>query len=245
MVYAFIGTDAKKVTDALEKTLGALRMRAPHASILRIDSEKMGETDIDTLLSSQGLFHPASIIVLDDLLEYANYKTAVIDALPEMALSPHVFLIKEQKVHTPELKKLERHAEKIVRHDAQEIKKDAPPFALADALIAKDKKQLWLRLAQALRVGFSPEELHGILFWGAKNLVLAGAPSPEEVGLNPFVYKKARAAREKFSDEDVEQLLAELAVLPHEARKSGMPLELALERFALSFPQMASRTSSA
>jgi hypothetical protein len=56
--------------------------------------------------------------------------------------------------------------------------------------------------------------LHGTLFWAAKQMVL-----------------KPRGASDSLRGK---KLVAELAALPHEARRSGEDLEYALERFVLS-----------
>jgi hypothetical protein len=59
----------------------------------------------------------------------------------------------------------------------------------------------------------APEAIHGVLFWGAKQALLA-----------------ARGAKDM---ERPKRLVAELAELPHEARRKGFGLEYTLERYIL------------
>ena len=91
-------------------------------------------------------------------------------------------------------------------------------FRLADALRAGNKKALWVGYQRELQHGAAPEALHGVLFWAAKDMVLKSSGSAQ----------KSHA----------KNLIAELATLPHEARRQGEDLEYALERFILS-PELA------
>jgi len=235
MLYVYLGTDTKRTGETLLRATESMRERVPQAHSERFT----GETeflDIAGLLASSGLFHAARIIVLDGVCERAESKQELFSFLKEMGASEHVFFVRERALTAPEMKKIENHAVKVVRYDLPEKKEAAfSMFSVADALLAKDRKELWTRLVLALRAGSEPEELHGILFWGAKNMVLAaGAATPEEAGLHPFVYKKTRAALLKFKEGEVYSLVSELAALPHEARRTVVDLEYALEKFALS-----------
>lgn len=235
MIYVYFGTDTKRTGDALLGAVAKLRARAPDAHVERITDEAE-VLDLDSLLMSVGLFHTARIVILDGIFVHTEHKKEIMARLKELADSEHIFFIREEKLLAPELKKLETHAKALVHHEARVggKKETFNTFSIADALLSKDKRQLWLRLTQALRAGSEPEELHGILFWGAKNLMLAfGSSSVAESGLNPFVYQKARAALPKFTKEEVQKLVADLAELPHVARREGVELEYALELFSL------------
>ena len=236
MLYIYWGSDARKTSDALNAALGKLRARAPHAHMARM-TEEAEALDLESVMSSAGLFHAAQIVILDGVFANAEHKKEVMACLEELARSEHVFFIREEKLTDSDLKKLEPCAKAISRHDlrAAAKKPEGNPFALADALLAKDRKQLWLRLSSALREGSEPEELHGILFWGAKNLALAAfSKDAAEAGMHAFVYGKTRRALGKFTESEVRSLVAELAELPHAARRNGVELEYALELFALS-----------
>lgn len=235
MIYIYWGSDTKRTADALMGAISKLRARAPDAHIERItdDAEQL---DIEFLLASVGLFHSARVVVLDGVFARTEYKKEIMAHLPELAASQHIFFLREQDLTGAEVKKIEKHATKIVRHDVQSaIRNPFNTFALADALLAGDKKKLWLTLLEALRAGHDAIDLHGILFWGAKNLALAASSdSAEEAGMHPFVYTKTRAALGKFSTASIHALVAELAELPHEARRQGVELEYALEYFVIT-----------
>ena len=233
MLYIYYGSDTKKTADAVMSAVEKLRTRAPHASVERVTNE-VENFSLESFLASAGLFHAARVVILDGLFESKEFKEEVFDKLKELAASEHVFFIRETSLTAAEIKKLEKATSKIVSYDVREKKSDEfNTFALSDALLAKDKKKLWVLLGQALRRGVGPEELHGILFWGAKNLLLAGEPSAKEAGMHPFVYKKTQAARAKFKPGEAESLVATLAELPHKSRRAGVELEYALEEFVL------------
>ena len=64
---------------------------------------------------------------------------------------------------------------------------------------------------QEIAKGGAPEAIHGVLFWGAKDAFLKSGGT----------------------DARIRQLVADLAALPHEARRRGEDMEYALERFIL------------
>jgi hypothetical protein len=105
---------------------------------------------------------------------------------------------------------LEKYAHTSERFDMPKAAEDKTIFKLADALHGGDKKALWVGLMREYAKGSAPEAVHGLLFWGAKQMCMR-SNSP-----------RART------------LVAILAELPHEARRRGEDMSYALERFVLS-----------
>lgn len=234
MLYFYFGNDQKKTSDSLMSTVGKLRARAPDASIERITDEAE-VLDLDALLASSGLFHATRLVIFDGVCSKENLKTELFERLKDIEESEHVFFIRETKLPAADFKKIEKIAVKTIEHSMAD-KKEKPfnTFALSDALLSRDTKKLWITLQQALRDGSSAEELHGILFWGAKSLSLASVSgNAKEAGMHPFVYQKTQSAVSKFKPEEISNLVASLSELPHESRRKGVELEYALERFVL------------
>jgi len=237
MLYLYYGNDEKKVRARLNLAISKLSARAPQALYARITEEEAETVDIGDLLATRGLFYPKSIIVLDGLLQVARMREEILSLGKDMAESEHVFFIVERSVSAPVLEKLKKSADKVERHDTSEIKKrKGGVFALSDAFFRRDAKEMWISYQKALIKGEKPEAILGILFWGAKAMALAEAASSEESGLKPFVYGKAKSARGRYAQDEFTHLLRGLAVLPHEARRSGEGIEYALERFILGMP---------
>ena len=55
-----------------------------------------------------------------------------------------------------------------------------------------------------------------------------------ELGLHPFVVKKAIGFTKNFSQEELEELSRKLVTIYHDARRGGDELPVALEKFVLS-----------
>ena len=84
----------------------------------------------------------------------------------------------------------------------------------------RDKKQLWILYTQAKREGISDEEIHGILFWQVKAMLLAArSKDAGAAGLNPFVYSKSKGFLKNFEEKEVENISSSLVTLYHDSRR--------------------------
>ena len=153
-------------------------------------------------------------VVLDGISSNEEMREALVKALSTLATSADLFFILEEKPDADLKKKLQKHAEKIETFDAVKKKEYPTVFKLADHLKTGDKKNMWVAYQRELVSGNAPEAIHGVLFWAAKQALLA--------------------ARDAKDVERGRKLVAILVELPHEARRRGEELEYALERFILS-----------
>lgn len=216
MLYFFSGTDREKTRAALGAAI------AKHAKkrtrIVRITDASTVD-DLRGVLRGPGMFdlsrEGGQLVVLDGVLGSDEMRPLVERELPRLAKSAELVFMREEKVDAATRKLIEKYAEDSKRFDAAKKEdRGTSIFALANALRAGDKKKLWLALQRELIAGKEPEAVHGVLFWGAKDLFLK-ARTPQDV---------QRAAK----------LVALLAQLPHESRRRGIELEYTLEHFALS-----------
>jgi len=213
MLYAF-GGDKIKSRVKMRATLDALVKRAPFAHTIRITNEDAEHIDVKNLLDAQGLFYAKRIVIFDNTLKEKSIQKKIFPHLKDMAASNHVFLFLEEEIGTDVRKNLLAHATKTSIRDSSDAgKKDAADWSATNALERRDSKQLWLALARACAKGAAPEQTHGQLFWKAKQILLE---------------KKFR----RWDEASAKKLVIALAELPHEARRCGTELELALERFA-------------
>ena len=108
-------------------------------------------------------------------------------------------------------------------------------FAMADALASRDSFRLWSLYRDAIDLGKVPEEIHGILFWQVKSLLMASrAETPGDAGLAPFVFTKAKRALSHFSNEDLTKMAKNLVSIYHDAHRGLCDFEAKLEIFTLS-----------
>jgi DNA polymerase III delta subunit len=106
-------------------------------------------------------------------------------------------------------------------------------FALTDAYVKGDRKQTWVLYRRFIEGGASAEEIHGILSWQVRALVLASkTKSATEAGLKPFVYTKAKSALSRMNMQP-EIVSRELVSLYHQSRMGQGSLEDLLEVFLL------------
>jgi DNA polymerase III delta subunit len=232
MLYLLYGSRAftKKESIHIKRTLLAKR---PDALSLSFSSED--EVDLEELAGSQGLFMSRYIVELDGVFasgQIVDEKRAV-DLIKE---SENIFLVLEEKLPKKTLDLLKKNAEKTSEEKgAVEKKKDFTSFSLSDALANRDKKTLWALYREAVARGKKIEELHGILFWQAKMIVLAHKTSTAaEAGVKQYPYSKAKPATKKYSLREAEELLHALSRAIIEGRRKGTSLEHAIERVILS-----------
>ena len=76
----------------------------------------------------------------------------------------------------------------------------------------------------------SDEEMHGILFWGTKNMLLCKkAKSVTETGLSSFVYRKTKSYSNNYSEDELTNISNKLVKMYHFARRGQTPLNIAFE----------------
>ncbi len=217
MIRFFIGTDRAKARAALEAAV--VRHAEGGARIIRITDANSPEDLLAALQSGVGetnLFaeRGARALVLEYVLEREELREALLQALPTLAAARTAVFALEEKVSADIRKRIDAFAEEVNKFDGKTARESPAIFALATALRRGDKKTLWVRYQEQLAADAAPEAIHGVLFWGAKDMLLK--------------------SRDERSAGRAKRLVAALAELPHEARRRGEDLEYALERFVLS-----------
>lgn len=206
MLYFYSGTD----TDKLRAKLGAA-IEKLGAGIVRV-TDAHSVADLEAALQGGGMFSTGKrVVVLDSVLSNVEMSEIVSSRLSILAKSDDVFFLVAGEVNAATRKQIEKHADTSEKFDALKSKKAETIFALANALQNGKKKDLWVGYRREIAEGKSPESIHGVLFWAAKQQLLR----------NP-------------ADDRAQKLVAKLAELPHEARRSGFDMEYALEHFVLA-----------
>jgi hypothetical protein len=157
------------------------------------------------------MFGGARVVVLDSTLTNDEMRPVVLERLPSLKASNDTFYIYEGVLDAATRKQIEKYAEKSEKFDSAKSAARETIFNLVRPLQDGKKKDLWVAYQKEILSGKAPEAIHGILFYAAKDALL----------------RKPTDARAK-------KLVADLAELPHEARRSGFELEYALERFVLA-----------
>lgn len=237
MLYVLHGPDIESGRKKLHTLLEGVQKKRPDASLFRFTSENVDTQELRDLVEARGLFEAKHIVLIDLPFGTADAKRVVLDLVPDFGKSENLFVLFEGDVDAKTLSALGKHAEKIQAHSthAKEKKVDTfNRFALPEALGKRDKKMLWVLYQKALRSGMVEEEIHGLLFWQVKTMLLAaGAGSAEESSLKPFVFSKAKSAARNYSKDELIKLSEDLVRLYHEVRRGKVDMEIGLERFVL------------
>jgi len=206
MLHFYTGTDTEKLRAKLNAATGKIK-----GEVLRI-TDAHSVHDLQAALEGGGLFAAGQRgVVLENTLSNLEMRDIVLGRLAALRGSDDVFFVMEPALDAVARKQIERYSEKTERFDISKQKKAETIFALANALQKGKKKDLWVGYRREIANGKSPENIHGVLFWAAKQQLLRNA-----------------------ADSRARMLVARLAELPHEARRAGMDFEYALEHFTLT-----------
>lgn len=208
MLRVYIGTDRVQAREALRRAVP----RGAHTLHL---SDTSSVADIRAAAQGAGLFGEKKAVILDGVGLNKEIIDEFIDLLPEYAASEEYFFVLEEKPNAALRRALEKYATSFDTYDAPKKADDGSVFAISNALKRGDKKGAWVGYRAELLKGKAPEAVLGVLFWGAKDMFLKS--------------REGSAERTKSA-----LYIAALAELPHEARRRGVELEYALERFLLS-----------
>ncbi len=233
MLYVTYGTDREKTGAYVAKIIGALLKKRPHADVFTVSPDSFSVSDIPRFVGGSGLFEDKHIVRLEGLLQDEAAHDHVLDRVPQMAESSHIFILREESLTAPVKKILEKHAKEVRLFDVKAGKeKKLNVFAMTDALAARDKKKLWMLYREAIQEGLPPEELHGILWWQIKTMLQV--TEGDTVGMKPFTLMKAKGALRHYTKEDVQHLARTFVRMYHESRRGHVDFEIGLEQVLLS-----------
>jgi DNA polymerase III delta subunit len=237
MLYLLHGTNSIEARKKLHSLTKSLLSKKPNASEFRIDDENFSEAKLEEFIQSSGLFENKYIVVIDGVLEKKEVKTIILKKLKEISKSENIFIFLDGKIDKTTLSRFKKWAEGIQEFNLSEEVKKKPEFnifSITDAFGGRDNGKTWVLYQKGKLFGITPEEIHGILLWQLKNLILVKeATNPKSLGLNPFVLRKTSSFVENYKREELRKLSEKLVFLYHDARRGIVELDLGLEKFIL------------
>jgi hypothetical protein len=212
MIYLFAGDDARTKHANYEKFAKSI---PADAETFFISRNTFDRNQIESLYSGAGLFSAKSTVIFSGVLEYEETREFILDKLPDMGESDNIFVFLESKLTKPILDAFRKaRAELNIFELPKEKKEKFNNFLLANALGDRDKLNLWVYYRQAVDLGVGLEELVGVLFWKAKDMLLKRNFS-------------------KLSEQELKDFSSKISYILPEARTSGRDAEAELERFLL------------
>jgi len=219
MIYLFCGDDVKNKHENYEKFVKSLptgQAGVPKdTEIFFIGKNDFNPTQTESFYSGSGLFFTKCLIIFTNIFEKEETLDFVLEKLDLMSKSENDFVFLEGKLNKPILDAFKKaRAELNVFELPKEKKEKYDNFLLAYDFEKRDKLNLWVHYRQAMDAGVGMEELVGVLFWKAKDMLLK---------------KNFR----KFSESELQNFAAKLSYLLPEARKNGLDAESVFEQFLL------------
>lgn len=230
MLYIFFGKDQIHVR---EEALAHLRsLGTSESEVVKISESEYRAGMLAELAESASLFGGEQVILLDTPSSDAVFNEEVLASLALLKTSKNHFVVIEKGLLASPKKAYGAHAETVKEIATTEEKSTYNVFAFCDALLERDKKKLWMLMAQS--DGVPTEEIVGVIFWQIKMLRLAERTvSPEEAGQKPYGYNKAKRALSKFKKGEVDALSRELIQLYHDGHQGKFDMRVGLERWML------------
>lgn len=201
MLTLILGTDSARP----KERIAALKGRGASETL----PAGIAPDEVLSLAQSESLFGESRTYVGVGLLEDKERADAFETIFSALASSAHLFLFEEES-GAAIAKAVEKANGVVIKAKAETKKEPSDPFALANALGKRDRKNLWLLYRKAIDDGASPEQLVGMLAWKARSMIA------------------------KESTEEAKKLSRDIIGVYHESRRGGGDMELLLERLILT-----------
>ncbi len=212
MIYLFTGDDAKGKRKAYESFIKSL---PKGTETYFFSKNNFDENQIESFYSGADLFFAKSVIFFENILEFETARDFILEKLSIIAEAESDFVFLESKLNKLILEAFKKaKAELNIFELPKEAKEKFNNFLLANALGNRDKLNLWIYFRQAMNKGVGMEELIGVLFWKAKDMVLK-----RNFG--------------KFKEAELQEFSSKLSYILPKARKEGKDAEAAFEQFLL------------
>ncbi len=212
MIYLFSGDDTKKKLIGLEKFIKTL---PKNVEVFSINKNDFGAAQIESFYSSQGLFFNKCVILFYDISEKEEAYDFLLKKLENMQESQNLFIFSEGKMNKSDIEVFKKKKAEINIFELPKEKKERyDNFLLAYDFEKRDKLNLWIHFRQAMDLGVGMEELVGVLFWKAKDMLL-------------------KKNFNKVKEEELKEFVSKISYILPEARKKGIDDEAAFEKFIL------------
>ena len=231
MLCVYFGNDRRRVR--AEAGNFVAKNFPPPTATTPIDPTSYQSGQLADALGATSLFGGVEVYLIDNPTTSVDLQTDITDKVLEMSESPNVFIILADSLSANLKKIYTKHATNLEEFT---LTKPEPfnPFLLADALLDRNRRRLWVLLQEAVANGRTAEEIVNILWWQLKILRLAEiTTNATTAGVKDYPYNKAKRALTKFKTGEVSRLTHSLLVLYHEGHAGERDMAIALEEWVL------------
>ncbi len=237
MLYLIYGSDQQKRKQQYEKILSDLSRTMNTGAPLRMDASSFDQAVIEEYARGTKLFSGTSVFIIDAVIKNEEIFSFLSKLLPACVASDSAFIFLEEKVNKDVIEKFKKAKVVILEEAVQRADKKMAfnIFTLADAFGSRDKKNAWVLYERAQIENLSPEEIHGVLFWQVKNILIAKKDgSAGGGGMSPFAYSKAKTFAKNFEVDELERISKNLISISHEAHRGLRDFAVSLEELILT-----------
>ena len=212
MIYLFAGDDAKTKRAAYDKFI---EHKQKEQEVFFVSKNSFDRTQVESFYSGAGLFFATCVVSFENVFDREEAKDFIFDNFEKIAASQNDFIFLEGKLLKPELDAFKKARAELNIFELSKAKKEKyDNFILANDLERRDKLNLWIHFREAMDKGVAMEELTGILFWKAKDMILK----------NNFG---------TLSEAELQNFALKISYILPEARKEGKDTEAVFEQFLL------------
>lgn len=228
MVHLYYGTDT------IASRTKAISVASEIDSVIeRFEAETYIPGSLQNAAEAVSLFGVATTYIVDSPSLNQVMMAELLGVMEALQTSPQTFIIVEGALTAGQIKSLKSYIDNIESF-AKEKTDTFNTFAFADALANRDKKTLWILLAQSMRQGLSAEEIIGVLWWQIKSMRLAlVTKSAIEAGMKEYPYNKAKRALRNFKEGEIEKLSHQLMIVYHQGHGGEKDILVGLEEWVL------------
>lgn len=229
MIFLFHGSDVNKVRTKAFEWITAARNKEPNLVYIHLSHTEITDAALEEVSLSGGLFVKRLLVLIDDPFSATRVKDVSTEAVNEslagsliekyldtFVASDNAIIILAPKLTATKVKKIATKATKEYVFNTSATNSVTRSFNsnLVNALATRSRETLWLEIIRALRLGETPEMLHGLLHWKARDLMS----------------KRNRA----WKPSEARRLSLDLITLVQDSRRKGRALSLELEHWALT-----------
>lgn len=235
MIYLFYGNDEIETLRRWRQKIDEF-LAEPVTSLFRFESENFDRERFEELICGRDLFGGRWLVVSRDLFSDERTAEFVVERIAELGASPSLFVFLE-KSPAPEI------VRQLIIANAEAVKCQQPPvkkpnprallYILSDAFASRDRKKTWLLYQLALRRGFASEEVFWQLARQVKLFLMAQKSSGPLTSVKPFIAAKAKAASQRFKEDELVAFSGALVDLWHESKRGLVDFDFGLERLLL------------
>lgn len=236
MIKFYIGDDTHRARKAIRDETELARKESPYSLYSRFDETSFDLARAREALSGGGMFSEWNILIFEDILAHEDGATFFEDILPHFVDTEHHVYVQEKKLLKKILEKYNNRATVLEFNAPKKVEVAQNDFAIANAIGAKDKKNIWVEFEKLRRSGREMEEVHGMIMWAFKSLYICRTMEKEDAlasGMKEYPFRIYKNYSKNYLTQDLEKKLTELKEIYHDAHRKNGDLGIALERFLL------------